>query len=275
MFNPVKVQGFCPICERHVDFLVKGPWFRDELICGSCNSIPRERGLASVLEKEIPNWRELHVHESSPADRGVSAKVKKICKHYYESQYWPENSDPVINGVFNENLERLSFPDNSFDAFIALDVMEHVFHPELVVKEMYRTLKENGIALLTFPIKKNQVSAANTRAIISKTGQNESIVHLKRPEYHGNPIDPGGSLVTVDYGYDIHQLLSTWAPFSVEVRRMCQPEIGVVGEYTEVIILRKMPEALPIYFAGAQPNSLTHISIYKKYFQKFKNLVNS
>jgi SAM-dependent methyltransferase len=43
------------------------------------------------------------------------------------------------------------FPDNSFDSIITSQVFEHVFTPDLFVKEIYRVLKPGGTLLLTVP----------------------------------------------------------------------------------------------------------------------------
>jgi len=37
-----------------------------------------------------PNWRDLRIHESSPAERGVSLKVRNECPNYLETQYRPD-----------------------------------------------------------------------------------------------------------------------------------------------------------------------------------------
>ena len=49
------------------------------------------------------------------------------------------------------DLERLPFPDNSFDACINIVTLEHVREPAAVVKELYRTLKPGGKILLVTP----------------------------------------------------------------------------------------------------------------------------
>lgn len=78
--------------------------------------------------------------------------------------------------------------------------MEHVFNPEKAFQEIYRTLSKDGIAVTTFPIQKWQRVAIEFRA----TRVNNEIHHIREAQYHGNPVDETGSLVTVDYGYDIH-----------------------------------------------------------------------
>jgi SAM-dependent methyltransferase len=183
----------------------------------------------------LPEWRTLLIHESSPADRGISSKLKSQGLNYFPSQYFPMINNPMVGDIYNINLESQLFEDEKFDVFVSLDVFEHVFDPKTAIQEIYRTLKPGGIALLTFPIIKSQVDALTFRATLV----NGNIEFLKPAEYHGNPIDDKGSLVTVDYGYEIHNRLSEWSKFNIEVVRFNRPDIGVLGEFTEVIICQK------------------------------------
>ena len=91
--------------------------------------------------------------------------------------------------------------------------------------------------LCTFPVSKRQISAVERRLEFGPYGE---IKHLKTPEYHGSPVSADGSLVTVDYGCDIHQALADWAPFDVRVYRFADKTHGIPGEYTEVFLCRKI-----------------------------------
>ena len=177
----------------------------------------------------------MSIHECSPAERGISVKLKKECKDYKPSQYYPKITVQMVGDFYNINLENQHFENEIFDIFIALDVMEHVFDPKSAIQEIYRTLKPGGYALLTFPILKSQVEPLKFRATLRES----EIEFIENPQYHGNPIDENGSLVTIDYGYDIHQKFSEWARFNVEVVRFNRKDIGILGEFTEVIILSK------------------------------------
>ncbi len=44
----------------------------------------------------------------------------------------------MINGHRNENIEKLTFNDDTFDYFVCMDVLEHIFDPEAAVKEMFQ-----------------------------------------------------------------------------------------------------------------------------------------
>jgi hypothetical protein len=114
-------------------------------------------------------------------------------------------------------------------------VMEHVFEPEAVYCEIWRTLRPSGLYLHTTSIYKERVKSAR-RAVRLGDG---SISYLAKPEYHGNPIDAQGSLVTWHYGYDLPDLIARWTPFDVEVRRFNDRRHGIVAEFTEVIICKK------------------------------------
>ncbi len=49
------------------------------------------------------------------------------------------------------DAHRLDFKSNSFDAVFALEVLEHVFKPQDVFKEIKRVLKKNGYVIILVP----------------------------------------------------------------------------------------------------------------------------
>ncbi|QND60178.1 class I SAM-dependent methyltransferase [Mesorhizobium huakuii] len=238
-FQPWKISCFCPICQKSTEFVAKGEWLRDELICTTCpgGSIPRERALALVLNELRPNWRDLHIHESSPAYRGVSQVMRREAQHYVGSQYFPDTPlGSTLRGVRNENLESMTFEDGTFDITVTLDVMEHVYHPDKAIAEIFRTLKPGGIYICTFPVRKQQASGWERRFVQHADGTR---VHLKEPEIHGNPVSSEGSIVTIDYGYDLHLAIAEWAPFDVRVYRFADRTHGILGEYTDLTVCAK------------------------------------
>lgn len=223
--------GYCPICETRAEFNARYDWYRDHLLCSGCGSIPRERALAIILARHYPDWRGRVIHESSPGARGLSVKLRRDCPNYFASQFFiGEEPGRLINGFRNENLERQTLTDACCDIVISQDVMEHVNDPAAVFKEVARTLKPGGAYLFTVPTYKELV-VSERRARYLADG---SVEHLAAPEYHGNPIDAAGSLVTFHYGYDFAQLAQEWSGMSVEVARFNDPYHGILGEFTEV-----------------------------------------
>lgn len=197
LFPVFSNRGFCPICSESATFTAESEWLRDGYRCMTCDGIPRERALMSVLAAHYPNWRDLVVHESSPVQRGVSRLLQTQCRRYVASQYLPnQQSGHVIKGIRCENLEAMSFEDASIDLHITQDVFEHLFNPEKAFAEIARTLKAGGAHIFTVPLV-NKGRPSVRRAALDSDGQP---LFLSAPEYHANPMSSGGSLVTFDWG---------------------------------------------------------------------------
>jgi SAM-dependent methyltransferase len=232
-------RGHCPICEQDTVFEARNAWFRDHLICRCCpgGSIPRERAIMEVTRELAPDWKRRSIHEGSPSSRGASVILARDCVDYTPTQFYPNVPRGAYrDGVRCEDLEQQTFDDESFDLVITQDVMEHIFHPDRAYREIWRTLKPGGLYLHTTPIYKDHLTTER-RASLAKDGK---VVHLAEPEYHGNPIDPKGSLVTFHYGYDLADLIAEWTPFDVEIRRFHQRSSGIVAEFSEVVVCRKV-----------------------------------
>lgn len=231
-----EARGFCPICEAATVFASRYEWLRDHLLCTRCRSIPRERAIAIVLNRLVPRWRDLAIHESSPAQRGISLKLARECARYIATHFFAAQPlGTTVNGFRNEDLEHQTFADESFDLVVSLDVMEHVNEPGAVFREVWRTLRYGGYYLFTTPTYKGLL-ASERRARYSANGQE---VLVEPAEYHGNPISDQGSLVTFHYGYDLPELIASWACFDTTVFRFHDRRRGVLGEFTEVYLCEK------------------------------------
>jgi len=49
------------------------------------------------------------------------------------------------------NQKKLPFKTNSVDYFVASEVLEHLFYPLDIIKELRRVLKSNGFGIITYP----------------------------------------------------------------------------------------------------------------------------
>jgi SAM-dependent methyltransferase len=233
------LPGYCPICDAETAYVVHGAWFRDLMICPNCDgySIPRERAVAKVLEWVVPNWRELQIHEAAPAERGASAWMHKNAPLYSCSKYDSNGLlGDVVNGFRNENLEALTFPDESIDLLVSLDVMEHVNRVDLVMREAYRVLRPGGTMVFTTPTYKDLI-ATNRRALYHVDGTVEMFAPV---EFHGSEDEGRAALVTYHFGYDLPELILRWSGLRTDVIRSVDPEAGIMGEHTEVYVCRKM-----------------------------------
>ena len=227
--------GYCHCCGQAVKFTADNSWFRDHYICAECDSIPRERALAWTVDKFFSNWRKATIHESSPIERGISQKLKKYCQNYTASQYFPGvESGAEHQGWRCENLEALSFADNSIDLHLSQDVMEHIFAPNLAFKEIARTLRPGGMHIFTVPL----VNKSKPTEICAEMSEDGTIRHLLEPEYHGSPVSEG-VLVTRRWGYDICDYIFKHAGLFTQLVYIDALELGIRAEYIEVLVTMK------------------------------------
>jgi SAM-dependent methyltransferase len=232
----IKNRGVCPICECGATFVSRDGWLRDHYKCLRCKSIPRERALMLILQQHYPLWRDLTIHESSPAKRGASKRLASECHAYIPTQFYAhEPRGSIVDGFRCEDLEQLTFADASIDLHITQDVLEHIPRPAQAFAEIARTLKPGGAHIFTVPIV-NKDAPSKPRIAMDACGD---IVHLESPQYHGNPIDAKGALVTIDWGYDIREFIARSSGLATEIVRLDDLEHGLRAEYLEVLVTKK------------------------------------
>lgn len=188
-----------------------------------------------VISDYYPNWRDLAIHESSPGGRGVSIKLHNECKGYTASQFYPDITPGQVHlssGYRCENLEKLTFSDKSFDLFISQDVMEHIFDPEAAFKEIARVLKPGGAHIFTVPL----INKARTSEIWASRDESGRVTYHREPEYHGNPVDSKGSLVTMHWGYDIASFITEIAGMPTVIIAIDNIDLGIRAEYIDVLV---------------------------------------
>ena len=227
--------GWCSCCRADSEFIETGVWLRDQYLCRRCGSIPRVRAVNMTLDRYFPLWETATIHESSPSNNFIA----RYCSHYSSSYFFEGVAlGTEHQGSRCENLEALTFSDNTFDLVITQDVLEHVFRPDLAVSEIMRVVKPGGAHLFTTP-KHKGLRKTSQRATLD----GETIVHLLEPQYHGNPIGDGRALVTWDYGDDFEAYLWAWCRYHTATYVVRDRGLGLDGEYLEVFVTRKL--ALP------------------------------
>lgn len=132
----------------------------------------------------------------------------------------------------------MTFADRSIDVHITQDVMEHVLRPDKVFREIERTLKPGGVHVFTVPLV-NKDMASRKRVELSEAGE---LIYLEPPQYHGNPVDSRGSLVTMDWGFDIVEHIERACGLRTEIVRLDDLSQGIRAEYIEVLVTRKSAE---------------------------------
>lgn len=231
-------EGFCPICEAPARFTADNIWFRDHLLCETCQSVPRERALMTTIQMLMPDWRNAKIHEASPLYRGLSRKLMQEAPGYTYSQYdlaVPFGGTHPTHGYRCEDLEHLTYADDTFDLVVTQDVFEHLFDPLQAAREINRVLRPGGCHIYSVPI----VLKNGHLSWRAKRNADGTINYLQEPQYHGSATDTKGSLVTIDYGYDLLDWFSqnTGVPHMMyyfdDITR------GMRAEFMEIIVARK------------------------------------
>jgi SAM-dependent methyltransferase len=190
----------------------------------------------AAIQTYCPEWKNLTVHESSPVDRGVSARLKRECKNYIATQFFPDRPPgQCFQGTRCENLEALTFAGESIDLHVTQDVLEHVFHPAWAFREIARTLRPGGAHICTVPLV-NKGRPSELRATVGADGR---IVHHQPPVYHGNPVSAEGSLVTVDWGFDICRHIFDACGLFTQLLYIDDVSRGIRAELIEVLVTLK------------------------------------
>jgi len=229
-------QGYCPVCEQRVTFHAYGPWHRDQLVCTSCGSIPRQRALMLVLSIVRPDWRQARLWDIAPSGP-TSARLKRECEAYLASHY--RSGIPpgaIVDGIRNEDLERPSLPDGSIDVIVSSDVFEHVIDTDLALAQIARVLTPGGAHVWTVP----QIPTLMTSKPRVRRGPSR-LEYLEPVEVHGDPVCEDGAIVTFDWGQDLPERVEAASGMSTAVFRVESRQLGLLGEFREVFVSHQGP----------------------------------
>lgn len=103
--------------------------------------------LISIRPKSIldvgcaSGWLLNEIHKCHPYAQCTGIDVYASAILYGKKKYKNLN-------LLQADAHHIPFPDNSFDVVICAEVLEHVSKPENVLKEIYRVLKSDGIAIV-------------------------------------------------------------------------------------------------------------------------------
>ncbi len=170
---------------------------RESGLAGGINS--RNRAVLFALHRCLGEYSPKSKIYGTEAITPMAALLRGNFPRFIGSEY--ATSPDVIADLFPipvEDLTRLSFPDGVFDAVVTTEVLEHVPDLDAALSEMARVLKPGGWHIGTCPF-----AFVDEKSIVKARLQDGEIIHLTEPEYHGDPMGTGGSLVFEIPGWDI------------------------------------------------------------------------
>lgn len=207
-------RGHCTVCGRATLFLDVTMIPRESFKCIFCRSISRNRHLAKVmcnfygmeapfsLKRFAAQFSHLSLYETQA--RGPLHNILRTMPHYFCSEFLPDTppGSHSLEGIRCEDLQALTFSDESFDLVVTQDVFEHIRDPESALAEINRILKPGGVHFCTVPIERDRLTM---RRIELNHGREHDV--LPRI-YHSDNVRDG--LVYTEYGNNIGELFDRW-----------------------------------------------------------------
>jgi GT2 family glycosyltransferase/2-polyprenyl-3-methyl-5-hydroxy-6-metoxy-1,4-benzoquinol methylase/glycosyltransferase involved in cell wall biosynthesis/uncharacterized coiled-coil protein SlyX len=233
------VMGYCVPCSKKVPFLVdmqsggqrhENGWvpnWRERLECPLCGMKNRQRLIATLIEQELDVDDKKSVYfmeQATPIYQWATGTFKNhniVGSEYLGYEY---EGGAIIQGIRHEDVENLSFADDTLDLVVSNDVFEHVPHPARAFSECVRVLKAGGVLLATTPFHSD-----NDLSIIRAKLINGQLEHLLPPAYHGNPVSADGSLVFTDFGWDVLKEMQVAGFSDVSIEVYASVEFGHLG----------------------------------------------
>lgn len=229
------LPGICEICAKctafdfntHPSERIDTPFpyrvnWRMSGRCSGCGLIQIDRSIISLLRNEAVQRPYVVGFYSALAQWLLKNIPNTITSQFFEGKKPGELLD---NGIRHEDLTCLSFDDAELDCIIHSEVLEHIPNYKAALREMTRTLKPGGKAIMTFPFA-NLSDQTIVRAIMEPCG---TIKHLMPPEYHGDPAGPDGILCYQVFGWDILDHMREAGFSKATVHRLFGPTHGYMA----------------------------------------------
>ena len=146
----------CPFCGSTFPvfkpFGIKG---RPNARCPVCNSLERHRSLFLYLKNKTKVLSDdtsktlLHFAPEKPF-RMLFDSMKNL-------DYWPVDINPETEGVKKQiDIQKIDFESGVFDYIICNHVLEHIPDDSSALKELFRVLKQGGVAIISVPMNVGQ-----------------------------------------------------------------------------------------------------------------------
>jgi SAM-dependent methyltransferase len=238
-------DGICNLCGQKGRFEsddLRGA--RDQFACPSCRATLRYRNQAAAIISHFSDGNEVFFDLFMRSDRfkrlavleqgirGPFARRLKGLPNYVQSYLFEDCPlGETRDGIVCQDLERLTFENDSFDLLVTSDVMEHVPDPRQVIGEVARILRPGGAHVFTIPIRWPIAPNSTPRAKIV----DGRVEHLMEPSYHRSGLDEP-SLTFTDFGADLldwHAQAGMRAYFYD-----CHRTVGSLGRYPAVIAVK-------------------------------------
>lgn len=136
--------------------------FGENVYCPNCLSKNRERLVKDVMDHYIGGSNKDILHFSP--ERHLYKYLKnrsRVTTIDIEPGFYKTIDSSILQG----DATRLGFADNSFDVIIANHILEHIPDDATAMKEMFRVLRNDGVAVLQAPWSRTLPTTIEDRSI--------------------------------------------------------------------------------------------------------------
>jgi len=214
--------------------------WREDLFCPITGLNNRQRAIAAFAEGLLVSRdlgiRDVYLTEQvTPLYKWMAARFRTVSVLGSEYLGREARSGEVRDGLQHQDVERLGFDGASLDLVVSGDVLEHVDDPRKALAEFARVLRPGGHLLFTVPFWWE--TEKNRRRARARDG---SVEHLVDPCYHGDPMNPAGSLAFFDFGWELLDWVSGAGFRDVSALCYWSAALGHLGE-VQVIFYARLP----------------------------------
>ena len=229
----------CPLCGFGWSIRL-----RDEDIgirCLRCRASAVTQSVIAVLGKlplDIATADVCELSALGPLVRYLAPRTRSLATSEFMEGVTPGS---LHNGVRCENVERLSYANDSFDLCTSTEVFEHVADDRRGFAEMRRVLRPGGWLVFSVPLTGAATTQERTAMI---DGERHDVLP---PEYHGDRYRGRQVFCYRNYGEDIVERLRD---VGFPDARLCDPGLHLFGHARRIVVARK----------AATPSSTTSVA---------------
>ncbi len=245
-FAEGELRGYCLCCRAPARFAVPPsvvfegthgllPDWGESLRCTSCGLISRLRLCAAELLRHIDVKRSaVYVTEqTTPFFAWLRSRVEDLTgSEFVADDAESDRLQAYLDRAFgerprlrHEDVTALTFGDSALDAVVSLEVLEHVPEYRRALREFARVLRRGGIAILSVPFGE----LMEQTVVRAKVGQDGTVTHLLKPEYHGDPASKSGVLCYYHFGWDLLNDIRAAGFATVDYIDVWEPAYGYMG----------------------------------------------